>query len=197
MRLTSLTGRWVSTLEAVNRLYEFKQVEDGTMVCVMDSDDGELFVARNQRTFQNSIGFDLTVPSSGVTTENRITIERSTPICWITYAETWVRKNVPCTTRIQITPEKRKFLGQWAEENEEVSMAIRFRPYGRGIRIEVQDSITHAALIVRNPRWAGSTVNFWCFENNEEPESRHYFSISGPNRAYHIITIKDRLIRTA
>lgn len=192
MHLAKLRGRWRSTLETVDRLYEFKPLSGGVVVSVSDSADGELFVVRNQRASQCAIRFDLTAPSSGTTTKNRIAIEKSEPICFITYQETWVRKSAP-RELIRTPTDKETFLGEWTEKNDEVSIGLRFKPYGRGVRIEVEDRISGKKLKVRNPRWAGSTVSFHCGDSNGLSESWHKFSVSGVRKACHIITLKDHL----
>lgn len=193
MRIATLTGSWASTLEGVDRIYEFKRNAPGIVVCVKDSSDGELFVTRNQRISQNLIEFDLTTPSSGSTTRNRITNEKSGPTCRITYGDTWVRRNAPSGTRFETTPDKRQFLGEWTEEHDEVSTAVRFMPYGQGVGVEVKDKLSGNAMVVRNPRWASSTVRFRCLEPDGDSESWHQFSILGAGRAFHTVTLKDNL----
>lgn len=196
IRIATLTGRWLSTRETFERLYEFKPLDGGIVVSVSDSADGELYVVMNERHLPSAILFDLAVPSSGATTKNRITIENSEPVCSITYGEIWVRKSLP-RERIRTSPKRRAFLGEWTEENNEVAVLLRFKPHGRGVRIEVQNMISGETLKVRKPRWSGSTVSFCCCDSNGLPQSRHKFSLSERSKALHLITLKDHLRRAS
>lgn len=193
MRLNSLPGKWISTLDGVDRVYDFKHTAGGLILNVADATDGELFIVTNQRILQKSVAFDLTVASSGTTTKNRITFEEVEPICCITYSELWVRRNMPKVTRSFMPREKKGFLGEWTDEDEEVSSVIRFGAHGRGVRIGVEDKVSGNKLEVCNPRWGDSTVSFR-FANGSF-ESWHKFSVIGKGRACHTVTLKDQLVR--